>query len=221
MTAKKKSKPTTVHALPVFAATREPGWLVLTGKKKTEVSKFFHTINPDFCSWEAPVKSWFIHHDRFNDAVDAIEYGMADPSGLLFCQDCMEARPCDKWATIPKLDYEFREGDDAEYHEEPDAPPPPTEQEPVGEDVVEDFIRGAFRFFEGVKKDHRERVSVPTAAGMTVKEAAAVLGVKWPCSKEEVLVAFRKAALKAHPDRGGSDVAMARVNRAREVLQQL
>jgi len=58
--------------------------------------------------------------------------------------------------------------------------------------------------------------------GMSVGEAAAVLSLKLPCTLDEMVLAYRRAALRAHPDRGagGSDAAMARVNAARDVLMR-
>jgi hypothetical protein len=45
-----------------------------------------------------------------------------------------------------------------------------------------------------------------------------VLGVSWPCSAEELKAAYRRLALRAHPDRGGSAEEFRRVNEAYERL---
>lgn len=50
------------------------------------------------------------------------------------------------------------------------------------------------------------------------QRAAALLGVEWPCTEERLTIAFREAALKAHPDHGGSDEVMKRVIEARRLL---
>lgn len=46
----------------------------------------------------------------------------------------------------------------------------------------------------------------------------ATLGVEHDASPEDIKQAFRRAASAAHPDKGGSDKAMAEINRAYEVL---
>ncbi|MCX5924091.1 MAG: ankyrin repeat domain-containing protein [Candidatus Dependentiae bacterium] len=53
---------------------------------------------------------------------------------------------------------------------------------------------------------------------MSRQQAATVLGVSENASPEDIKSAYRKAALKAHPDAGGSDVAMKKVNEAKDVL---
>ena len=50
---------------------------------------------------------------------------------------------------------------------------------------------------------------------MTPDEAARVLGLK---PGEDVKSAYRKASLRNHPDRGGSEASMKEINRAFEVL---
>lgn len=50
------------------------------------------------------------------------------------------------------------------------------------------------------------------------RRAARVLGIDWPASRSDVVAAFRRAALRSHPDVGGSNAAMVEVVRARAVL---
>jgi curved DNA-binding protein CbpA len=52
---------------------------------------------------------------------------------------------------------------------------------------------------------------------MTPDEAARVLGLK---PGEDVKSAYRKASLRNHPDRGGSEASMKEINRAFEVLSK-
>ena len=47
-----------------------------------------------------------------------------------------------------------------------------------------------------------------------------ILGVEPDATKEEITRAFREKALKAHPDRGGSNEEMVRVNAAYEAIRQ-
>jgi hypothetical protein len=50
------------------------------------------------------------------------------------------------------------------------------------------------------------------------QKAARDLGVEWPCTEEQLTIAFRDATAKAHPDHGGTDEQMKRVIEAREML---
>jgi curved DNA-binding protein CbpA len=50
-------------------------------------------------------------------------------------------------------------------------------------------------------------------------EAAKILDVSENASEKEILSAYRKAAINAHPDLGGSDAAMKVVNKAKDLLQ--
>lgn len=47
---------------------------------------------------------------------------------------------------------------------------------------------------------------------------AAALGIAWPATRADVARAFRRAALRCHPDLGGTDVGMRVVLAAREAL---
>ncbi len=51
-----------------------------------------------------------------------------------------------------------------------------------------------------------------------LKSAARQLAISWPATKDEVKKAFRKAALKAHPDLGGNDQAFIAATKARDTL---
>lgn len=100
------------------------------------------------------------------------------------------------------------------------APPPPPVTDhrsgapnPIFGFSFQDVFRAAFEAFAFFT----EPVVVPARP---LEQAAAVLGLTWPCTKEELNVAFKKAALQAHPDRGGSTEAMAALNNARDTLSK-
>jgi len=52
-----------------------------------------------------------------------------------------------------------------------------------------------------------------------VLEAASLLGLSMPIGKAQLESAFKAAALRAHPDRGGNAESMKRVTSARETLR--
>ena len=47
-----------------------------------------------------------------------------------------------------------------------------------------------------------------------------ILGVEQDATKEDIVKSFRKKAWKAHPDRGGSNEEMVKVNAAYEAIRQ-
>lgn len=51
-----------------------------------------------------------------------------------------------------------------------------------------------------------------------LREAAARLGLRWPWTHDQVVQAFRKQALRLHPDTGGTDTAMVRLLQDRDRL---
>lgn len=95
---------------------------------------------------------------------------------------------------------------------------------PVQDYVVRQAVGASFMVGEALlewwRGFVRQRTGAPGSPGgeMTAIEAARVLGLRWPCTSEEVVAAYRRAAFQSHPDRGGSEVTMARINAARSVL---
>lgn len=74
----------------------------------------------------------------------------------------------------------------------------------------------AWRVFDGRKRrDWGEAIFGERPAGPS---AASVLGVKWPCSRADVLAAYKRKAFETHPDRGGTDAAFIAAGRARDEL---
>lgn len=51
--------------------------------------------------------------------------------------------------------------------------------------------------------------------------AESLLELRWPYSPEQLEAAFKAAALRSHPDRGGSSSAMASVNQARALIRRV
>lgn len=54
---------------------------------------------------------------------------------------------------------------------------------------------------------------------MKINEAQIILGVAPSATDDEIKTAFRRAAMRAHPDRGGSIAEFQKVNKAFEILR--
>lgn len=83
------------------------------------------------------------------------------------------------------------------------------------------YSRPTYDSYEAPKRkktyDAPPKPPEPTRAER-LSSAAKTLGVTWPASKEEIKKAFKRAALKSHPDMGGSDQAFIQVKQARDLL---
>lgn len=198
-------------------------------------------------SWEPDVKSWFILHEHMDDVVDAVIFHVpgevvfcADCKDGSPCEawakiprlDYLHRLP-DELETPPRARMEYA-GDLFRWGDAKPSPPP----SPAGKPSHDDEWLKNFRVFRVTPatqhgavpdpfKEFFNRVSVfvndvfgppPEEVALPVNEAAHVLGVPWPCTKEVLLSAYRKAALAAHPDRGGSTERMAAINVARDRL---
>jgi hypothetical protein len=58
----------------------------------------------------------------------------------------------------------------------------------------------------------------PDNASMSTDEALAILGLKHPVSREDILQAHRHLIARLHPDRGGSTYLASKINQARDLL---
>lgn len=56
--------------------------------------------------------------------------------------------------------------------------------------------------------------------GSKYREAAKKLGLKWPCTSDELKVAWRAAASRLHPDKGGSEAAFKAASNAHDDLKR-
>lgn len=64
----------------------------------------------------------------------------------------------------------------------------------------------------------REGVRPTSPDEMTYEDALAILGLEAGASEADIITAHRRMMQKVHPDRGGSHVLAAQVNRAKEIL---
>lgn len=106
-------------------------------------------------------------------------------------------------------------------HTPPTSPPP--RYNPYGRAQPMDpftFVNAFLgRFFEAIMASPPPPPPPPPRnMEMPPHEAARLLGLPWPCQKDQLAPAFKKAVLISHPDRGGSTEAMAKINVARDVL---
>jgi DnaJ-domain-containing protein 1 len=58
----------------------------------------------------------------------------------------------------------------------------------------------------------------PLPSGMSVREAAAMLGVAEGSDREEIEAAYRRLMFRVHPDQGGAEGLAQQLNNARAVL---
>ena len=90
-------------------------------------------------------------------------------------------------------------------------------------DAVEDNIHAIVKTIEAIRGIERWGASEMMERAFTAFERLAapptcwnVLGLRPNASRAEIDAAYRAKARKAHPDAGGSDAAMAALNRARD-----
>lgn len=74
------------------------------------------------------------------------------------------------------------------------------------------------RFPDGWDSSETDYETSQHSAGMTSKEALAVLGLSEDATREDVVAAHRKLMQKIHPDRGGNDYLAAKINEAKDFL---
>lgn len=79
-------------------------------------------------------------------------------------------------------------------------------------------------FLEEIKRVIDERIRQLSGAAPSADTEGlnpfSILGVGFDVTEEELTRAYRKAAWSAHPDHGGSNEKMAKVNAAYEVIQK-
>lgn len=200
-------KKTVVHVIEVYATeSEENGWLFYSPKTPKPLEEKLTALagevgEDEFASvsHEPEVKGWFIAEHMPISSEDVGETGEKFEEVLdahfgewVFCTDCAKREPCRVWnlKTVMLHGYDIVETD------------------PWAEMLtyVNDFLKNMLSS------------SSKSIGNMSVEAAAKTIGVSWPVSPEDLEKAFKRAAMKAHPDRGGSDAAMRVVLTAREVL---
>lgn len=199
-----RSKPLLVHLVPSERLPDEhygrlvgditPGWLVGALPSKKRLNRL---PVEDTGDWWAPFAT--------APAVMVEIELLLTPRTVVYCNDCVRGRPCDFW------------GDGAELHElgfraveEPE--PAMSNEEKAQWDRAQAWVEAQARnWYATFRTKH---------VGGDLATAAAVLGLSWPCTHEDVTRAFRVAAAREHPDHGGSDESIKRVIAARETLER-
>jgi hypothetical protein len=167
---------------------------------------------------------WWLSDDRFD--LDNTQGLIADAAqdedwqDLQFCDDCLIAdggKGCGALGSIEDRGFAARE------------PPPPALD---GEDVAEmaqmlleadedglafELMQAALARFCALKPRSQGSLEVR----MTLKEAAAVLGLELPCNQAAVESAFRNAVKQHHPDAGGDPEEMKRVLEAKRRMDAM
>ena len=69
-------------------------------------------------------------------------------------------------------------------------------------------------------QEHHQHTPTSASKGMSVYDAAALLGVSIDANITQVKSAYRKLMLKHHPDKGGSAEYAAKLNIARDVMMR-
>lgn len=133
------------------------------------------------------------------------------------CQECLHGGPCDDWIRIVSRRFET-----AKQNALAIARTTGPGWRAPGYHPVEDRRRASAyeetRAYEPPPRPRRKRPDPVILRESKEQLAAKVLGLTWPATKSDVTKAFRKAAMKSHPDLGGTDAAMREVNAARETL---
>jgi hypothetical protein len=140
------------------------------------------------------VAGWKFHRSRQVDFL----YVVQNTTGIdELCYVCYGKKPCEQWLRILSFRYTWRRWPSPATLDIPHARPRPH------------------------STDTRLDRVAPRIVPIDEARAARTLGLPWPCTRDDVVTAFRVAALSAHPDRGGRAEDMIRVVEARNRLMDL
>lgn len=95
------------------------------------------------------------------------------------------------------------------------------DQEKAFKDFFEQMHRQQGQRKQGAWQDyHQSEYPSPPKTGMSLQEAANLLGVPTQATVTQIKSAYRKLMLKHHPDKGGSAEYAAKLNVAKDMMMQ-
>jgi len=181
----------------------ESWWLLHSPKTPQKLKEAIVAFHDDEFYRDPRVKSWAMSK--------AMKIDLVDELGAETCTLCECGIGCEVW---DEIDLNEKDSEPKLKPKKKTTSKKKQREFDPWKEMEDFFIRFAHEFAGSA-----EAAATPvSAAGMTPAQAAAVLGVTLPVTKEVLNKAFRTASLKAHPDRGGSNEAMMRVVEARRVL---
>jgi len=190
---------TTIHLLAV-SHDLEPGWAVRARHlhQKKKLDRLVRAGVPTD-GRELVGTVWFVSNEysiELREILADVHHG----DEIRFCERCEQSEPCqDVWSRRMLDGAGFMVGD--------------ARSDPHIFDELEEMIA----WFETHRPPPSPR-SNPNG-GMSQADAAKLLGLTLPTTNDQVDVAFKQAAMRNHPDRGGSNEAMAKIIQARAVLR--
>lgn len=170
---------------------------------------------------------WLVEPARVQACIDALQR-----VGYWFCTDCAGSAPCEDW--VQALGERWRRMEEERVQREEESARWRAMREAEREeerrrerDYRNERARAAASgdFWNAWREEEpmpsnrtKPRSGARGGPDPAVAAAAKHLDVKLPLKRPDLVRAFRKAALRDHPDTGGSDAAMQATLKARETL---
>jgi hypothetical protein len=196
---------TVAHVLAVHYY-EDPGWLVFEHESLVGFQRAVGVACRHFKTLEA----WWCPDNLYPKLMRVLPAKYKFQSS---CDDCKKGVPCSVWDTAALAGLRL---EPATYSDEPET------ARPI--DIMAALAAGE-SLVNSVKTTVQQVVPLlfpnragTTAATMTADEAARYLGITLPTTKEQIEVAFRAAAQRAHPDKGGTDGMMTMATQAKATL---
>jgi DnaJ domain len=212
-------KPRTVHFLRVWSLLdNKPDqacYLFLSKRTPKKLKAILSTITP--IKREKALKSWSIPDEYVDMVVAVLTSDKSGNANTNLCVACANGKPCDVWEDLPLGDG-FAEDRVRDKDRKQDVFDEAVDlfADLFGDDsLINNARQWAQKLFGGAGAPP---VMPAVAVGMSKLDAALILGVTIPVSQPELTKAFKTAAMKYHPDKGGTDEQMRKIIQARDVL---